>query len=55
MMHICAGLVGAKTGKVENMLVLTSFFDGSRRAQGCQEDKLLSEPGHIGHFGITLG
>ena len=32
MMHICSGLVGPKSGNVENVLVFKAFFEGSRRA-----------------------
>ena len=52
MMRICAGLVGQKSGSIENVLVFKSFLKGSRGARGPQENEVSSGPER---FWFTLG
>ena len=47
VMHICAGLLGPKSGNVEKVLVFKAFLKGHEGHEGSRESSQLSEPGQF--------
>ena len=48
VMGLWGGLVGPKSGNVENVLVFNAFFEGSKKRRGIQDCEQLSEPERLG-------